>query len=153
MQPQKYIVTVFKNRTEWRNEEGLLHRLDGPAVEYASGTKCWYVNDKLHRLDGPAIEWKNGNKEWWVNGKRHRLDGPAIEWKHGNKEWLVNGKFHRLNLNGPAIECVDGDKEWWIEGKFYTEKQFNEKVKQLQNTPCEGKIVEIDGVKYKLTSV
>jgi hypothetical protein len=27
----------------WLN--GLLHREDGPAVEYADGTKYWYIND------------------------------------------------------------------------------------------------------------
>ena len=32
------------------------------------GTKAWYVNDELHRLDGPAIEGADGSKEWWVNG-------------------------------------------------------------------------------------
>lgn len=129
MEPQKYIVTVFQNRTEWCNEEGLLHRLDGPAIEYTSGTKEWWVNGELHREDGAAIEYASGTKCWCVNDKRHRIDGPAIEWSDG------------------------GRKEWWIEGTQYTETQFNKKVKQLQNTPCEGKIVEIDGVKYKLTSV
>ena len=128
MQAQKYIVTVFQNRTEWRNEAGELHRLDGPAVEYAGGTKEWWVNDKFHRLGGPAIEWSDGNKEWWVNGKLHREDGPAVEY-------------------------VSGTKEWYIEGKEYTETQFNKKVKQLQNKSCEGKIVEIEGKKYKLKSV
>jgi hypothetical protein len=44
------------------------HRTDGPAVEYSSGEKHWYVNGKRHRTDGPAIEYSNGNKEWWVSG-------------------------------------------------------------------------------------
>jgi hypothetical protein len=128
MEPQKYIVTVFQNRTEWRNEEGLLHRLDGPAIEYTSGSKEWYVNGELHRLDGPATEYSHGTTSWWVNGELHRLDGPAIEWS-------------------------DGYKSWYIEGKKHTEAEFNEKVKQLKNNSCEGKIVEIEGKKYKLTSV
>ena len=25
---------------------------------------------QLHRLDGPAIEWADGTREWWVNGVR-----------------------------------------------------------------------------------
>jgi hypothetical protein len=85
---------------------------------------CWY-NDKenRHRLDGPAIEWANGHKEWWVNGKLHRLDGPAIEYKYGHKEW-------------------------WVNGKLMTEKEFNEYIKP--KPPCEGKVVEVDGIKYKL---
>jgi hypothetical protein len=27
----------------WRNEVGQLHREDGPAVEYANGTKEWWM--------------------------------------------------------------------------------------------------------------
>jgi broad-specificity NMP kinase len=32
-------------------------------------TKCWYLNDKLHREDGPAFEWADGTKEWWLDGE------------------------------------------------------------------------------------
>jgi len=53
------------------------------------------VNGFRHRLDGPAIEWAGGSKEWYVNGFRHRLDGPAIEWANGGKEWWVNGVRQR----------------------------------------------------------
>ncbi len=28
----------------------------------------WYWG-VLHRVDGPAIEWASGSKEWWLNGK------------------------------------------------------------------------------------
>jgi hypothetical protein len=50
----KSIKVEFPDRIEYQNEQGELHRLDGPAYitnEYFS----WYVNGKLHRLDGPAI--------------------------------------------------------------------------------------------------
>jgi hypothetical protein len=33
------------------------------------GDKFWYVDNKLHRTDGPAIEWASGSKEWWLDGK------------------------------------------------------------------------------------
>jgi hypothetical protein len=69
------------------------HRTDGPAIEYASGTKEWYVNGVRHRTDGPAIEYASGTKGWYVNGLRHRTDGPAYEWANGRKEWFLNGKF------------------------------------------------------------
>ncbi len=115
---------VDKNKTiRWFNDKGELHRLDGPAVEFADGSKEWYVDDKRHRLDGPAFEWSDGSKVWYVNGKCHRLDGPAIEY-------------------------VDGDKEWYVDGKEMTEKEFNEYIKPKPT--CEGKIVEVDGVKYRL---
>ena len=60
---------------------------------YISPTKfvSWYQNGLLHRLDGPAFELANGDKEWYQNGKLHRLDGPAIEYADGNKEWYIEG--------------------------------------------------------------
>jgi hypothetical protein len=87
----------------WRNSKGEMHRLDGPAWEWAGGTKCWYVEGKLHRLDGPAREWADGDKEWWRDGQIHRLDGPAFE-------------------------CSDGYKSWWVAGVEVTEKDYPESV-------------------------
>ena len=46
----------------------------------------------LHREDGPAIEWQDGSKFWAINGTNHREDGPAIEWSNGDKSWYINGK-------------------------------------------------------------
>lgn len=87
----------------------------------------WY-NDlgQLHRLDGPAIEWANGDKSWWVEDKIHRLGGPAVEW-------------------------ADGYKQWFVDGKELTEKEFNAYIKPKPT--YEGKVVEVDGVKYKLSKV
>ena len=45
----------------------ILHREDGPAIEYSNGAKIWYQNHKLHRMDGPAAEYVSGNKGWFVN--------------------------------------------------------------------------------------
>jgi hypothetical protein len=47
-----------------------LHRVDGPAIERANGTKYWYIHDQLHRTDGPAVEYANGTKEWYIKGKQ-----------------------------------------------------------------------------------
>jgi hypothetical protein len=110
---EKGTISFENNNGEWSN-------LNGPAVEYADGTKYWYVDGKLHRQGGPAIEKANGFKEWWVNNKKHRLDGPATIWPNGRKEWWVNNKRHRLD--GPAIE-EDGIKEWWVNGRFIGESE------------------------------
>jgi hypothetical protein len=67
------------------------HREDGPAIEYANGARCWYLNGKRHREDGPAIEYANGTREWYLNGERHRIDGPAIEHADGTRYWYLNG--------------------------------------------------------------
>jgi hypothetical protein len=50
------------------------------------------LNDKLHRTDGPAREWADGSKHWYLNGKQHRVDGPAYEGVNGSKLWWLNGK-------------------------------------------------------------
>jgi hypothetical protein len=70
----------------------------------------YYYKDKaktiLHRLDGPAVEYPNGYKVWYVNGKRHRLDGPASEWANdnGDKTWYVNGEFiFSVNREGKLV--------------------------------------------------
>jgi hypothetical protein len=70
-----------------------------------NGCTCYYnENNQYHRTDGPAIEWASGDKEWYVNGKRHRTDGPAIEWSSGTKEWWVDGFYlteDQFNLRYP----------------------------------------------------
>ena len=55
---------------EWRNKNNNLHREDGPAVEYSSGTKVWYFNGKRHRFTGPALVWDNGYVQWWLNDEK-----------------------------------------------------------------------------------
>ena len=52
------------------HQEGKLHRLDAPAIEYANRNKLWYQEGKLHRLDGPAVEYASGTREWWINGEK-----------------------------------------------------------------------------------
>jgi len=97
------------------NNKGKIHRTDGPAVVWASGTKEWFKNGQRHRTGGPAIVEVDGGKLWFKNGKRHRIGGPAIEWASGDKAWHKNGQLHRIG--GPAVEYVDGDKEWWENGQ------------------------------------
>jgi len=115
-----YEVRVYEDRVEWWQNDKF-HRLDGPAVECASGYKAWLQNGKLHRLDGPAVECASGYKAWWQNGKRHRLDGPAIE-------------------------QADGSKAYFIEGEELSEEEFNKRSK-----PCLGKKILVDGIEYTLS--
>ena len=107
----KYHVEVdrYGIRT-YRNAAGQLHREDGPAIEYASGTKEWWIHNCLHREDGPAIVWGNGGKEWRQNGKRHRI-------------------------GGPAVIRSDGSNEWWLNGVRYTEQAYRAKLAALEQTP------------------
>ena len=111
------------------------------------GTKYWFINGKLHREDGPAVEHVDGTKKWCLNNKLHRKDGPAIEYANGTKRWYLNGERHRED--GPAVEYASGGKEWYLNGKELSEAEFNARIKPTAT--CEGKVVEVDGVKYKLT--
>jgi len=83
---------------EYRNDRFQLHRLDGPAIEGADGTKEWHQHGELHRLDGPAIEGVDGTKYWYQNDKFHRLDGPAVEFADGRQYWYINDQaIHKVN--------------------------------------------------------
>ena len=115
-------------------------------VHNNNGTKEWYVDGKLHRTDGPAVEWADGGKYWFQNNKLHRVDGPAVEDTDGSKHWYLDGKRHRID--GPAVENDDGSKEWWLDDKQLTYSQWIEAVKPKPS--CVGKVVEVDGVKYRL---
>jgi hypothetical protein len=91
-----------------------------------------------------TVEVENsGTIRWYKEGtiEYHREGGPAIEWTNGTKEWYLNDKLHRED--GPAIEYADGTKYWYLNGKQVDEPKPS----------CEGKEVEIDGVRYKLTMV
>ena len=118
-----YKVEVTETVTKWHNESNELHRENGPAIEYADGYKAYYINGKRHREDGPAIELSNGNKYFYINGKFHREDGPAIELKNG-------------------------DKSYYIKDIEITKEKFDNR-----NKSCIDKIIEIEGVKYKLSKV
>ena len=64
-------------------------------------------------------------------------------------EWFnLDGKRHREN--GPAVEHDNGDKFWFLNNKNLTEDEFNQR---MNPTSCSGKIVEIDGKKYRLTEI
>ena len=87
----------------------------------------WYKDGKFHREDGPACEWANGSKEWYINGVWHREDGPARIGVSGSKAWMINGKLHRED--GPAVEHANGYKSWWFDNKEFTEEEHKGKVR------------------------
>jgi hypothetical protein len=69
MTPQYIKIDEFGSKFYFKDKAmRILHREDGPAFEYTSGHKEWYLNGKRHREDGPAIEYDNGYEEWWLNG-------------------------------------------------------------------------------------
>ena len=65
----------------------------------------------------------------------------------GTKYWYHNDKLHRED--GPAVELPIGTKKWYLNNKEFTETEWRKKT-QKPKAPCVGKVVEVDGVKYKL---
>ena len=43
----------------------------------------------------------------------------------------------------------NGGKAWYLNGNLLSEAEFNQRTKN----PCNNKVVEIDGIKYRLTVV
>jgi hypothetical protein len=74
-QQSKLCSDKFGNKW-WCLKNGLLHREDGPAIEYADGYKAWYINGKFHRIDGPAIVGLDGYKSWYLEGVLYS----QVEW-------------------------------------------------------------------------
>lgn len=149
----------------------ILHREDGPAIEYADGDKAWYLNGKMHRTDGPAVEYTSGTECWYIDGKRHRLDCPAIEDADGSTMWFQHGKMHRVGgpatelpcgykawwlngdrhrVDGPAIEDpADGITAWFINGNELTETEFNECVNGVPRKLTMTELEAIVGYKFE----
>lgn len=65
----------------------------------------WCENGLLHRIDGPALysEW---SEQWYIWGKLHRNDGPAVtERRHA----LVPGVYHEYYNHGQLTSTIVKD--------------------------------------------
>ena len=72
----------------------------------ANGSKWWKLDGIVHREDGPAVEFTDGYKVWYKHGKRHREDGPAVDYSNGHKSWYLNGQYLRVreSINDPELK-------------------------------------------------
>ena len=61
-------MTVDKNGNKvWNNSNGKLHRVDGPAIEYADGTKEWWLNDNHYDPEEMPFSLYVAYLKWKVN--------------------------------------------------------------------------------------
>ena len=92
----------------------------------SQGTVRWYdlKTDLLHREDGPAIEYVNGDKSWFINGKLHREDGPALEYASGYKAWYLDDvEYSESEFNAKINPSSYEGREIEIDGVTYTLKE------------------------------
>ncbi len=83
-----------------RDENGLLHNTNGPALIDEHGNQFYFIHGKRHRDNGPAVIYKNGKykgiKAYYKNGKMHREDGPAfIDSERNYNGFYLEGKFYK----------------------------------------------------------
>lgn len=69
MSTSKQVFDEYGNEW-WYNEEGHLHREDGPAARLNGfGGESWHLNGKYHRVGGPAVTYENGETVWYLHDK------------------------------------------------------------------------------------
>ena len=85
---------------KYYNDNGKLHRENGPAVVRENGSRVWYFNGEQYRVNGP------GDKQWYLNGKLHRENGPAVEYSDGYKAWYINGTNYNEKKYELEIERI-----------------------------------------------
>jgi hypothetical protein len=56
--------TVDDEGTYWRDNQGRLHRRDGPAIEYSDGDVAWYLHGQPW-YDHPSTSNKDGEWRRW----------------------------------------------------------------------------------------
>ena len=78
-------------------------------IKGSANKSAWYQHGILHREDGPAIEYTDGKKSWWQYGKLHREDGPAVEWGDGKIEWYLNNASY--NTKEEWFEALSEDQK------------------------------------------
>jgi len=63
----------YKDGTTSSKYDGskVIHRIDGPAIEYANGDRFWLVDGRQHRTDGPAVEYSNSYKRWYIDDEEY----------------------------------------------------------------------------------
>jgi hypothetical protein len=63
-----YVLRLTTSTRYYKDEKcSILHREDGPAIEYRNGSLLWLQNDNYHRMDGPSAIDPDGFREWHID--------------------------------------------------------------------------------------
>jgi len=83
-----------ENRIIYCKDESYNEKYDTNDSYYTIDNLYYYRGYLIHREDGPAVEWYNGDESWFLNGQLHREDGPAQEYYGTYKGWYLNGEHY-----------------------------------------------------------
>ena len=139
---KEYIVRVYPDTIKWYIQDYaghiMLHREDGPAVEYKNGDYEYFRKELLHNDKGPA----RCITKITVNGKKQ------VVFQH-----FVNGKLH--NEHGPSVYGDGVPDEYYLKGKHYKYQYLYETdlASLKEEKVCEDKIITIDGQDFKLVPI
>jgi len=85
-----------------------------PYMVEAGGNRTWWLGYVLHRTDGPAVQYDSGSKEWWLNGVRY-TEEQFNEYNAKDSTILKNVISMRIELNTDTIFDIMGKKYKLVE--------------------------------------
>ena len=94
----------------WKIIGGERHNINGPAIKsWNNQLEEWYVNGNLHRLDGPALTTAGGTKQFYVNGELFHKS--ADYWKHPDvMAYMKNKEKDDLLTPDPPVSATKSKK-------------------------------------------
>ena len=119
------------------------------------------IAEQLNVKDFPfSIKDKNGNEIYWEDSdgywRKYEYDsnGNKIYYEYTDEYW---SKWE-YDSNGNKIYYEDSDgywskREYDSNGNCIYYENYNGLIEDNRPKGCEGKVVEIDGKKYKLTEI
>lgn len=67
----------------------------------------YYFDDKcsvLHKIDGPAIQFKTGEVHYFVQGMRHNIAGPAVSFNEFHQYWINDVQYSLEDFNAKILK-------------------------------------------------
>ena len=118
------------------------------------------IAQQLNIKDFPfSIKDKNGNRIYWEDYNRFWIkgefdsNGNKIYWENSVKDW---GRYE-YDSNGNPTYCKYST-EWWYKSEYDSNgnriyyENSDGLIKDNRPKGCDGRVIEIDGKKYKLVS-
>lgn len=133
--------SMFNETAKYWTWKSLLHRMDGPAVQYNDGKEGYFIygisftkddydylieeiNEGNLRVEIESRSGNIGDKDYIYricfydrDDRLHSEKTPAIIHSDGGYVWKKHGVKHREE--GPATLTLGGDIEYWVDGRLH----------------------------------